>query len=53
MALTDILYTLIAVIMFQAYQIWNMQRKYEEMLNLMIGLHLGEINLEEVDNDDD
>ena len=53
MDLIDMLCLLIVLVMFQAYQIWSMQRNHEEMLDLIIGLHLGDINIEEVDEDDD
>ncbi len=38
--------------MFQAYQIWKLEKKQDDLFELMIGLHTGEITLEEVDDDE-
>lgn len=38
--------------MFQAYQIWRLQREYEQVVDLVIGLHLGNIDITEVEDDE-
>jgi len=48
----EMLGVLLLVIMFQAYQIWKIERKQDDLFELMIGLHTGEINIEEVDDDE-
>jgi hypothetical protein len=52
MELIEIIYVLIAVAVIQAYQIWRLQRSYQEAVDLVVGLHLGNITLEEVDEDE-
>jgi len=51
MELVEVLYILIIIIMVQAYQIWRLQSKVEEILNIIIGIHLGEIEIERIDKD--
>jgi hypothetical protein len=48
----EMLCVLLLIIMFQAYQIWKLEKKQDDLFELMIGLHTGEITLEEVDDDE-
>jgi len=48
----EILYILLLVAMFQAYQIWRLQRNYEDLVDLVVGLHLGDIKIEEDSEDE-
>ena len=49
----EMLCVLILVIMFQAYQIWKLEKKQDDLFELMVGLHTGELNLEIEEEDDD
>jgi hypothetical protein len=53
MELIEVMYTLILLNMFQAYQIWKLQSKNEEILELIVGLHLGDIVITEEEDDDE
>jgi len=53
MELIEVMYTLILLNMFQAYQIWQLQNKNEEILELIVGLHLGDITIIEKEDDDE
>jgi len=52
METVEIIYLLILIVMFQAYQIWRLQREYEQVVDLVIGLHLGNIDITEVEDDE-
>jgi hypothetical protein len=51
MGLIEVLYILIGVIMFQAYQIWRLEARIETILEIVVGIHLGEIEIERIDDD--
>jgi len=53
MELLEVMYTLILLNMFQAYQVWQLQNKNEEILDLIVGLHLGDITIVEKEDDDE
>lgn len=48
----DTIYILIGVTIFQAYQIWRIDGKLERTLDMMVGLHLGRLEITEVDEDE-
>jgi hypothetical protein len=53
MELIEVMYTLILINIFQAYQVWQLQNKNEEILDLIVGLHLGDITIVEKEDDDE
>jgi hypothetical protein len=51
MEMVEVIYLLIFVVMYQAYQIWKLQRNYEEVVDLVVGLHMGDITISEEEDD--
>ena len=52
MEMVEVIYLLVFIIMFQAYQIWRLQRSYEDIVDLVVSLHIGDITLSEEDDDE-
>ena len=52
MEMLEVIYLLIFVVMYQAYQIWSLQRNYEEVVDLVVGLHMGYITITEESEDE-
>ena len=52
MELTEVFFLLIGIIVFQSYQLWKLDKKADDLLQMVIGLHLGELELTEVDEDE-
>jgi len=52
MELVDIVFLLICVIAFQAYQLWKLDKRADDIFDTVIGLHLGEIEIKEVDDNE-
>jgi hypothetical protein len=52
MEVTEILLTLVGITILQAYQIWNLEKRNQDLAELVVGLHLGLIEIEEADEDE-
>jgi hypothetical protein len=52
METVEMLCLLLLVIMFQAYQIWKVEKMHDDLFELVIGLHTGELELEKEDEDE-
>ncbi len=52
MSAIDTIYILVGLNIFQAYQIWKIDRKTEAAIDLIVGLHLGRLTLTEADDDE-
>lgn len=52
MELVNAVFLLICLVAFQAYQLWKLDKKTDDIFETVVGLHLGEIEIKEVDNDE-
>ena len=52
MELIEVFLLLIGIILFQSYQLWKLDKKADELLEIVIGLHMGELEITKVEHDE-